>query len=207
MKYFSIVFSILAFGLSGNFAQSQNLVSNPGFEEITDCPNDQYEIDLAEPWTSFSNTPDLFNACDETHVAGVPYSSLFGYQEPLVGQGQAGFTPLGFSNIHEIIGAPLSNPLQIDEEYYVSFYVNRGFGGGAHSNCDCAINNLGLKFTNTIYTMSETMPIENEADVLLTEVVTDSVEWTHVSGWFTANEAYSHFAIGNFFTPENNTIG
>ncbi len=203
MKRFLVFFlSFLSFLL----ANSQNLVLNPSFEFLTDCPDDQYEIDLAEPWTSFSNTPDLFNACDETGIASVPNSEIYGYQAPLTGNGQAGFIALGFSNTHEIIGAPLNSPLTIGEDYYVSFYVNRGFGGGFHSNCDCAINNIGLKFTNTAYSVSESIPIENEADILFEEVITDTVGWTHISGWYTADQEYTHIAIGNFFDPENSII-
>ena len=202
MKHF-LAFTFSLFCLSST---GQNLIVNGGFENYVTCPDDQYEIDQAEPWTSFSNTPDFFHACDETNVAGVPYSSIYGYQQPLVGDGQSGFIALGFVNAHEIIGAPLSQNLEIGMDYYVSLYVNRGFGGGFHNNCDCAVNNIGLKFLTEGYSFDEPIPIDNQADILYEEVIVDTVGWTHISGWFTADSAYSHIAIGNFFDPENNVI-
>jgi len=202
MKHFTtLTFFFLAIHLFG-----QNLVVNGSFENFLECPDDQYEIDQAEPWSSFRNTPDFFHACDETNVAGVPYSSINGYQEPLVGEGHAGFIALGFVNTHEIIGTSLSQSLEVGVDYYVSLYVNRGFGGGAHSNCDCAINNIGLKFLDEAYTIDNPIPIDNQADILFEEVIVDTVGWTHISGWFTADQAYSHIAIGNFFDPQSNTI-
>jgi len=199
-------FFTLLFVFSTLHFYGQNLVINGSFEDFVSCPDDQYEIDQAEPWKSYGFTPDFFHVCDETNTAGVPYSSIYGYQQPLVGEGQAGFIALGFVNNHEVIGAPLSENLIVGNEYYVSFYVSRGFGGGFHSNCNCAINNIGLKFLTEEYSINEPLPIDNQADILYEEVIIDTVGWTHVSGWFTADVAYSHIAIGNFFDAENNII-
>jgi len=202
MKHFITLIFYIIYGL----VYGQNLVTNGSFEDYLDCPDDQYEIDQAQPWSSFKQTPDFFHVCDESNAAGVPYSSIYGYQEPLTGDGQAGFIALGFTDTHEIIGAQLSQNLETGVDYYVSFYVSRGFGGGFHSNCDCAINNVGLKFLTQGYSLDETIPIDNQADILYEEVIVDTVGWTHISGWFTADSAYSHIAIGHFFDVDNTTL-
>ena len=84
-----------------NFAFGQNLVPNPSFEDYLECPDSRYDVDLAFPWTSYGLSPDYFNACDETNVVGVPYSSIYGYQYPYHGIGQTGFIAIGFQNHHE----------------------------------------------------------------------------------------------------------
>lgn len=205
MKYISFCLFILGLLISAS-ACGQNLVPNPSFEEYLECPNGEYDIDLAFPWTSYDHTPDYFNACDETNGAGVPYSAIYGYQYPYHGVGQAGFIAIGFQNIHEVIGAELISPMEVGEDYFVSFYTNRGFGGGAHSNCDCAVNNIGMKFINREYSVTDPISIDNQADVYSTEVIIDTLEWTLVSGWFNSDSAYSHIALGNFFDANNNDI-
>jgi len=201
------LFFIAAF--FGATVKGQNLVPNPSFEEYTECPDDQFDIDLAFPWTSYRNTPDYFHSCDITGTVSTPWSSLNGYQVPFDGEGMAGFITALFSpdgNAREILGVELTEPLTVGEEYYVSFQTNRAFGGGAHSNCDCAINNIGLKFTTRAYDINDVIAINNNADIYTQEVVTDSVGWTEVSGTFTADSAYSHLALGVFFTDEFNTL-
>lgn len=202
-----ICFSILLlFFLFDNTGFGQNLIPNPSFEEYTDCPHDQYGVDLATPWTAYRQTPDFFNACDITNGAGVPYSTIYGYQYPFHGVGQFGLIAVGFPMDREIIGVELISPLEMGQDYYISFYANRGFGGGAHSNCDCAVNNLGVKFCNQAYSVTNPIPIDNHPDFFEPTVITDTLNWTHVSGWFTADSAYSHFALGNFFDEDHNTV-
>ena len=200
-RFFTLFFVLTTFSVFG-----QNLVPNPSFEEFIECPDGEYDIDLAFPWTSYRQTPDYFNICDETNGAGVPYSSIYGYQYPYHGVGQAGLIAVGFPFDREIIGAELISPLEIGMNYYISFYANRGFGGGFHSNCNCAVNNLGVKFTNQPYSVSETVPIDNNPHFYFSEVITDTVGWEHVSGAFTADSAYTHLALGNFFEADFNTV-
>lgn len=190
-------------------AQSQNLVPNPSFEEYTICPSnpvDSIEIEKATPWKSYRQTPDFFHPCDETGVMSSPMSSVYGYGVPYHGIGKAGFIGVGGSSTREIIGVQLNEPLIIGESYYVSFYLLRTFGGGGHSNCNCASSHPGLKFTTRSYTIIETIPIDNHAHILNEEVLVDSTNWTQVSGWFVADSAYTHLAIGTFFDNDQVTV-
>jgi hypothetical protein len=186
------------------FADSQNLVPNPSFEEYTECPDSALELDIegAYPWTSFRQTPDFFHPCDETGMMSSPHSISYGFGVPFHGVAKGGFIGVGGSFNREILGVELNEQLIIGESYFISFYLLRTFGGGFHSNCNCASNNIGLKFTTQSYSHTETVPIDNFAHILFEEVLSDTTNWTEVSGWFLADSAYTHLAIGTFFTNE-----
>jgi hypothetical protein len=189
-------------------AIGQNLVPNPSFEDFTECPDSALELDIegAYPWTSFRQTPDFFHPCDETGMMSSPNSISHGFGIPFHGVGKGGFIGVGGTFIREILGVELNEQLIIGESYFVSFYLLRTFGGVFHSNCDCASNNIGLKFTTQSYSISETVPIDNFAHILHEEVLSDSTNWTEVSGWFVADSSYTHLAIGTFFTNEFITV-
>jgi hypothetical protein len=190
---------VLPFWVNG-----QNLVPNPSFEEYTECPDSALELDVegAYPWTSFRQTPDFFHPCDETGMMSSPNSIAFGFGVPYHGVGKAGFAGIVGAASREILGVELNEQLILGESYFVSFYLLRTFGGGFHSNCNCASNNIGLKFTTQSYSHTETVPIDNFAHILHEEVLSDTTNWTEVSGWFVADSAYTHLAIGTFFTNE-----
>ncbi len=186
-------------------SKAQNLVPNPSFEEYVECPNELYGIEKAYPWTTYSGTPDLFNACDTTGLVSVPLSEANGYKASFDGVGHVGFIGITFPHWREVLGVSLTEPLIPGTEYYVSFQISRGIGGSSHPNCDCAMNNIGLKFLTHSYSYAEPIGQDNQADINYSEVLTDTT-WTQISGWFIADSAYSHIAIGNFFDNDHNTL-
>jgi hypothetical protein len=208
LKYLKCKVPYLLLLLLPNITFGQNLVPNPSFEDFTECPDSALELDIegAYPWTSFRQTPDFFHPCDETLNMSSPWSSTYGYGVPFHGVGKGGFIGVGGSFNREILGVELNEQLIIGESYYVSFFIMRTFGGWGHANCDCASNNIGLKFTTQSYSISETVPIDNFAHILHEEVLSDSTNWTEVSGWFVADSSYTHLAIGTFFTNEFITV-
>lgn len=191
---------IISLGVRG-----QNLVPNPSFEEYTQCPDSPLELDIigAYPWTSFRGTPDFFHPCDGTGVMSSPNSSSHGFGVPYHGEGKAGFIAAGWFFNREVLAVELISPLVTGESYFVSVRLLRTFGGGFHSNCDCGSNNMGIRFLSTEYSAFDEMPIDNHAHVVHEEVLADSTNWTELSGWFTADSAYSYLAIGTFFDNDN----
>jgi hypothetical protein len=204
LKYLKCKVPFLLLILLPLVGQSQNLVPNPSFEEYTECPDSALELDVegAYPWTSFRQTPDFFHPCDETGMMSSPNSISYGFGIPYHGAGKGGFIAVGGAFDREILGVQLEEPLIIGESYFVSFYLLRTFGGGFHANCNCASNNIGLKFTTQSYSHTETVPIDNFAHILHEDVLSDTTNWTEVSGGFVADSAYTHLAIGTFFTNE-----
>src|SRR5258707_902616 len=64
---------------SGKMLFSQNLVSNPSFEEYSVCPDLWNQTSRATGWSSFRSSTDYFNTCDGSNVVGVP-ENFAGYQ-------------------------------------------------------------------------------------------------------------------------------
>jgi type IX secretion system substrate protein len=58
-------------------AHTQNLVPNPGFDDISGCPDEPGQIHLATPWVSANNgTPDAYNACSTNDFLNVPSAGI-----------------------------------------------------------------------------------------------------------------------------------
>jgi hypothetical protein len=190
------------------FANSQNLVPNPSFEEYTQCPWSSTELNAhCNDWYSWSESPDYFNACsnDIGGVAGIP-SNVWGYQWPITGVAYAAiglFANYG-NNLREYMAAPLLLPLEIGVTYNVFFHASQN-DGGQISTHKCAVNNIGLRFfTNPEYNyQSNPLVPDNISHLNYSSILLDSVNWTKIEGSFTADEAYNWVAIGNFYTDDN----
>lgn len=184
--------------------EAQNLVPNPSFENYTVCPNDY--LMLPSDWYTSSGTPDYFNACDVTNTFGVP-SNGFGFQNAFDGMGYCGFYSMTYPNsappfpYKEYLGCHLISPLQIGMKYFVSFYVNYADA----ASIKMATNNIGILFSTTSYQdyypydSIWAIPTNNFANIVDTNIITDTLNWTKISGSIIANEAYQYIIIGNFF--------
>jgi len=188
---------------------SQNLVPNPSFEEYEVCP---YTIgfqpgDRPTHWRSWLNSPDYFHACagslqDIDTLVGVPQNG-WGNQYAWDGDAYVGaYCHYLTDEYREYIGAPLSEPLEIGETYGVSFRVSLATGG-SYFPAMGACNNIGVLFTMTSNTWTDIngppFPFRDYAHMYSLDIITDSTGWTLVSGLFTADSAYQHLVLGNFF--------
>jgi hypothetical protein len=173
----------------------QNLVPNPSFEDTVSCPIMGGQINLATGWENWGYTPDYYNSCNPGLI-GTP-SNGFGYQVPLEGNAYAGMVcnVSTMGNVREFIGRALSQPLIIGQNYYVSFYVVLSDIPSAI----CAINKIGVKFSTVSFSVSTPPPLTNSAQVYSNAIVSDTLNWTKISGWFTADSAYSYIMLGVFF--------
>src|SRR4051812_25046610 len=126
MKIFQLFF--LIFFLPAVAMAQMNLVPNGDFEQMNQCPFGIGNIAQATGWLNFGNSPEYFNAC-ASGINNVPNSG-FGYQISHNGVGMAGLityqipnAPTG-PNYREYIGAQLNAPMQINQKYYLSFFIN-----------------------------------------------------------------------------------
>lgn len=206
------------FSLVGN---AQNLVPNPSFEEITECPDGLWQITKCAGWESWRRTPDYFNACatEETYgelLINVPVNG-FGYQTPASGEAYMGMAvfsdELNFPIVEasEIIGSQLAAPLEIGETYYLSMKVS-WTPSGFKFITPYATNGIGMQFfTQTFDSDLDPVDLNNFAHLSAQSIIQDSVTWTTISGSFIADQAYTYVGIGNFFDGNNleyiNTIG
>ncbi len=209
----AVLSMLCVFLLSSSSLVSQNLVPNPSFEEISECPNNPFQISRCVGWEPWRNTADYFNSCATEATYGellinVPTNG-FGYQVPATGEAYMGMYLFSdelnfpFQEASEIIGCELTSPLEIGELYYLSMQVSWTVEGFKFSS-EVATNGIGLQFftQNFGYDLD---PVEqnNFAHLYSQSIIQDSVGWTTISGSFIADQAYTHVGVGNFFDGYN----
>ena len=190
--------------------EAQNLVPNPSFEEIDTCPYTIGFQDGDRPlhWSSYLESPEYFNACaGGLHgidtLVDVPHNG-WSYQYAWDGDAYAGFyaATTTSDNFREYIGAQLLQPLIVDQAYSVSFWTNAA-AGGSYWPTGGVCNNIGLLFTMHSNAWEDldgpNFQFRNYAHVYTSTVISDTAEWTLVSGSFTADSAYQYVVLGNFF--------
>lgn len=195
---FSIIAFLICHVLVLTTVAQVNLVPNPSFEDTVFCPWVNSQLEACSLWQNFGNTPDYFNSCD--WAMNVP-NTPFGFQHANSGVGMAGIiiynnpnAPSG-PNYRETIGIALNHSLQINEKYYFSFFTN--FSNTP--NLSIASNNIGLKFSTVDFDSCCPPHIDNFAHCFSSVIITDSINWSQISGSFIADSAYSYVMIGNFF--------
>jgi hypothetical protein len=190
----------------------QNLVLNPSFEQYTTCPSNQDQVSYSTGWGNYALTPDYFNACAAfASQQSVPANFWGSYQPASTGQAYCGFYTTyhvgsychNCSNQRDIIGRQLSSPMVIGTRYFASIKVSLAYNG-ATSSANCATNNIGIKFcvnpisyADSVYVASPL--INNFAHIYETAIITDTVNWTTISGSIIADSAYDYILISNFF--------
>ena len=173
---------------------------NPSFEDTLLCPQFTDEVYASEFWSSYGNSPDYFNSCNTTGL-NVPNAS-FGFQNAVDGSAFIGFIPYNLINdtsYREYVGTQLIEPLEVGQEYYVSFHT-------VCSNLETyrfAINKIGVLFSTIQFSSSESVGLRNYSQVFSQDVINDTTNWTLVSGTFVADSAYQYLVVGNFFSNSN----
>ena len=191
---------------------SQNLVPNPSFEENTACPVTIGFQGFSKPlhWERWNQSPDYFHTCAGAlggvdTLIRVPLNG-FGYQHALHGEAYAGVAAYdGFADYREYVGCQLLEPLEVGESYDLSFFTNVAFGG-TYWAPTWACNNMGMLFTMqpSIWTPLNGPPfaLRNYAHLRSAAIISDTANWTLVSGSFVADSAYQYLVIGNFFSDD-----
>ena len=176
---------------------AQNLVPNPSFEDTVQCPYQSGDIDKATGWTSFCGSPDFFYTCNQFDW-GVP-NNIFGYQQPASGKGYAGFATYSSDmiNSREFVASNLFSSLIIGNKYFISFKVVLSLNSLSQTNY--ASNKIGAMFTvgTNFCNITNTPPVYTDS------IITDSLNWTRITGSFIADSNYTHILIGNFFDDVN----
>jgi hypothetical protein len=190
-RFFTLAFLLTSFALFG-----QNLIPDPSAENFAECPTGLGILQTWNPnWQSFRGTPDYFNNCSN----GLGSSNPLGYQEPRTGEGYLGLITFSRNlvNAREYLGVQLVEPLDIGQEYFLTFYVSKGH---VDNNYNGASNNIGALFmTENFLSSSEQGPTPNFSSFNEIEIITDTVNWVEMSYQFVADSAYQFLAFGNFF--------
>lgn len=205
-----VILSLVIFAVY-HLSYAQNLVPNPSFEEIVDCPDMIGEVFLAEPWYVSLESPDLFNTCFEGKADGldVPINAR-GFQDAIDEFGNIGldesyagiFVYRAITKVgdeREFMGVPLICPMIIGNSYDVSFFASRCDNYSA----DCAASGIGVRFSTTQHTIDNPLSTDNISHIYSTEIIEDKENWTLIEGTFVADSAYSFMHVGNFFDDAN----
>ncbi len=195
----SVTITVLA---SSAECASDNLVRNPSFEDkicepmvsSSDCAHTGLSNNagisgarIAEYWNHYSWSPDFYD----------PNSFSWGNQDAYDGEAYVGLYGYQPSGIREYIGTELITPLEVGRQYRVSFQISRNEA----SSYPNAVSNMGATF----YMNPQAQPnntnfqVPNTAAVFETSIISESDSWVTVSGIYTADQAYTHVLLGNFF--------
>ena len=186
---------------------AQNLVPNPSFEEHTMCPDWLRQVDHTVGWEAFRLSPDYFNGCDLSDTMSVPVN-LFGYQPSSDGQAYAGISNYSSTtpSTREFLGAQLTQGLTPGMPLYVSFKVAPAAFSETSYQFRWTTDRIGLRFCmNAFYQSSG--PLPNSAAIALSNVLTDTLSWTIVSGIYFPDSAYQFVVLGNFYDDTLTTVG
>ncbi|HEY0977523.1 MAG TPA: gliding motility-associated C-terminal domain-containing protein [Flavobacteriales bacterium] len=188
---------------------AQNLVPNPGFEVVVDCPGDAAALELAAPWTIPTvGSTDLFHSCSGPSCPEyfpfvcVP-TNWVGDQLPRTGEGYAGFFALWEQTTayREYMQVPLAEPLAAGTTYHVSFHLSLADASGR------ATNSVGAYFSDGPIAQGDVSPFSQYTpQVSAGSVIVDKTGWVEVSGCFMANGGEQYLTIGNFNTYANSSF-
>ena len=219
-----IIISVFLFSAvfteQGNCMAQKNLVPNWSFEEFDACPNasnfscfwPSTSIFSLKNWFCVHNdlTPNYFNSCSSVPTFSVPNNG-WGFQNPKTGNAYMNgvmYTKSPGVNgwAVEYIECQLKNKLDTNKIYCVKYFTTRS----SYSGCYC-ISGLGAMFSNSIIStyspLNGMVPGAAQVKNPLTNIITDTKNWSVISGAFTANGNEQYLTIGNFNPlPNSDTL-
>ncbi len=197
---------VISFILFCNVLISQNLVSNPSFEEFEECP-DEVTFNTRKELIPFwympnSGTTDYFNSCTIRQV-NVP-NNVMGSMFALDGEAYTGIILIEspnsgdkkLINYREYLQTELKEPLAKDSLYCVKFY----FSIASYSHY--AVNRIGLHLSEEkVRKKLSTKVIELEPQIILdTNIfIIERDYWHQVCDTYRAKGDERYITIGNFY--------
>lgn len=187
-------------------SHSQNIVTNPGFEQFRICPtmaNDKLVsgFQLLPRWYTVSEaSPDYFNSCSKNEQVGVP-KNFAGNMKARTGNGYIGlilkcdpYIYQGSPHYTEHIQNRLSTALKKDRYYCFEIWMSHG------KNSTVAARDFGVYFSKERITFPnppDTLPrahIQYEGD----DYISKSGQWVPLRGVYKAQGGERYLTIGNF---------
>ncbi len=198
VKKLIFLFASLLAALS--FRGQSNLVPNPSFESVINCPTNIGQLYNTSDWIDpTSCTSDYFHQCG-TSGSGVP-NNAFGSEMARTGQGYAGFYTYNSStsDLREFIQVKLIDTLESGKKYLVSFWVSLA------DNLHYATRTIGAYFSSTPVSgppctlLPFTPQILNDTN----NPLTSKTGWREVTDTLFATGGELYITIGNFSDDAN----
>lgn len=204
---------LLIFTLINN-ARGQNLVPNPSFEADTTCPQERSgwyradEIKDTPPWRMATyGTSDYFNECSVGTTVGVPFNfagnGSSGFQYARTGNAYVGVATKVGVDYREYICAPLISAFTTGTKYYVSMYINCPNSGIPSDRIGVY---LSYNYPDTSGVGSQHIPVMPQIENPTGNLLSDTLNWVQIAGWYTALGGENYVTIGNF-SPDSMTLG
>ncbi len=181
-----------------SYSYTQNLVTNPSFEDTVHCPTTIGQLIYAKFWNNpTQGTPDYYNACStaNSNVVHVP-NNAWGNQVAKSGVAYAGIYAFNklYPDVREYIQTNLIAVLNPNHKYYVSFYVSLSDGAQyAISTIGACFSASPITSTNSV-TLNYTPQIQNASSNKLT----DKTNWMLIADTLYATGSEQFITIGNF---------
>jgi gliding motility-associated-like protein len=192
----ALFFLFLSGGVFNSVLFAQNLVPNFDFETVTATPSTENQLNLASPWLPLNATPDLYyrnqNSSVPCNNIGIPLNGG-GYCDDRSGlNAYAGIRVDLTSNYREYICVPLNVPLIAGDIYRIQFYVQRA------DSSRYSFSKMGALLTNNIPIQTGTGPLLFPPALEWTANVTDTINWTFITGLYQATGGENYLTIGLF---------
>ena len=198
MRFISIhTLSLLAVTiLISRHSHAQNLIPKPGFEQYVANPNVTGSgVNESIAWEKLDNTTDFFHRAYGSALHGIPLN-FRGYQETASGSGYAGIRTYP-ALTGEFLVARLSAPLEKGQMYQAGFQANLS------NLATYATDDIGMAF---FYDIPEEQSVRDSIFHIKNpegRFLTDTVDWTEVSGYYLARGGEQYALLGNFAAPRD----
>jgi OOP family OmpA-OmpF porin len=199
------IIAVITLVVIGQTLCSQNLISNPSFEEVHEIVSRWPGTYIAfnkriKHWTSpTQGSPDvLYVRHLDKMFPPRPKVDLSSHR-PRTGKFMVGIKTYGCgsSKAHckEYLQMKLKTPLQAGKKYFFEYWV-------CPIQTSVKVNSFGLTLSTTHTLQLSKLELNNYTPVHSNDELIDSMAWHRVSGTFEADSSYTHIIIGNFSTPK-----
>ena len=180
-----------------HFLLSQNLITNPSFEDSRCCPDGYSQFHCTLFWTKpTKGTSDYYSGCENRFYspeAKVP-KNFFGHQNAHTGNAYIGLYAFYHDDYREYIQTKLDSNLKKGQEYCLSFQVSLADTAGI------AIGALGIHFSDTLIRQAHYFPLNvPHIDLELPSGhLQNKSKWVELFYTYTATGNEQFLIIGNF---------
>lgn len=208
-----IYFTFLSFVIGFAALAQTNLVSNPGFETASPCPDYPGQTNRATGWNNVNliynnpsvGTPDFFHACGSATLGYncVPPNTFSGICSPHTGNGFMSVViyNVPYPDYREYFATQLTSPMSIGNTYTVSFWVTNG----STPYSPFTIRNIGVNFSTNPLTQSGWSLISLTPQCEITTQV-GGTSWQQYTFTVTATANWQHMTVGCFRTDGLNNV-
>ncbi len=201
IKYLTLLFILF----SRTSISQTNLVSNPGFENHTLCPNFMLQWDRCIGWYNCNGnignglwgTPDYYHTCS---TPSYPYNPLppntgMGYCNPHTGNAMMGLVcyNLSYANYREYISSALTCPMTAGNTYTVSFWITASSAPTVQYNS----SHFGVYLSNSMPSQSTYFVINVTPQYEIPTIISNTI-WQQYTFTISPTSSLNYITLGCF---------